>query len=298
MRKVLKWLGIILASLVGLVVLAFLGAVGMTTYRLNRTYNISVEKIVIPGDAAAIERGRYLASAQSPCIGCHGPDLAGTFLLDDPAIGQIYSANLTAGKGGKGAAYSDEDWVRALRHGVRPDGKALMVMPSQNIRRLSDADLGALIAYAKSFPPVDKESPQPSLTMMAQVLFAFNMFGKLPAEIIAGQGPRTEAPAQSLTVEYGEHLSYVAGCRDCHGENLAGGNAGGPNGPVTPNLTQGGELLVWTEQDFIKAFRTGETPSGRIMSEDMPIKEYQMVDDDLTALFLYLKSLPAAQRAQ
>jgi hypothetical protein len=57
-------------------------------------------------------------------------------------------------------------------------------------------------------------------------------------------------------------------------------------------------LLVWTEEDFIQAFRTGETPQGSMNTENMPIAEYQMADDDLRALFLYLKSLPAAQPAQ
>ena len=223
------------------------------------------------------------------------PDLSGTFLLDDPAIGQIYSANLTSGKGGKGAVYTDEDWVRALRTGVGSDGKPLMVMPSQHIRYMSDADLGAVIAYIKSVLPVDNESPEPKLTFMAQVLFGLGQFGKLPAEIIAEEGSAPQPPAPGITIEYGGYIARVAMCRDCHGADLTGGVAGGPGGPQTPSLTQGGELLVWTEADFIKAFRTGETPSGHMLSADMPIKEYQMSDQDLTALFLYLKSLPAVQ---
>ena len=297
MRKVLQWVGILVAGLVGLVVVVVLGAWGMANYRMNRTYNVDEEKLTIPTDAASIERGRYLATAMSPCIGCHGPDLSGTFLLDDPAIGQIYSANLTSGKGGKGAEYTDEDWVRALRHGVGPDGKALLVMPAQYYSRLSDADLGALIAYIKSVPAVDKASPEPRLTFMAQVLFGLGQFGELPADMIL-KAPAMARPSPGVNAAYGDYIAQVSGCRDCHGPDLTGGTAGGPNGPKTPNLTSGGELLVWTEADFIKAFRTGMTPSGRTLSVEMPIKEYQMNDDDLKALFLYLKSLPAAQPAE
>ncbi len=297
MRKVLKWIGVVVAGLVGLVVLVILGAWGMAFYRINKTYDINVEKITIPTDAASIERGRYLVTAMSPCVGCHGPDFSGTFLLDDPSIGQIYSANLTSGKGGKGAKFTDEDWVRALRHGVGPDRKALLVMPAQYYSRLSDADLGALIAYLKSVPAVDKESPEPRLTFMAQVLFGLGQFGELPVDMIL-KAPAMERPAPGVNAAYGDYVAQVSGCRDCHGPDLTGGTAGGPNGPRTPNLTPGGELLVWTEADFIKAFRTGVTPSGHMLSQDMPIKEYQMTDDDLTALFLYLKSLPKLQAAK
>jgi cytochrome c553 len=184
-----------------------------------------------------------------------------------------------------------------LRYGVKPNGKPAMVMPSQNISRLSDEDLGALIAYLKTLPPINRESPAPKLTVMAQVLFALGQFGKLPAEIIAESGSPKAAPARAVSVEYGEYIAWVAGCRDCHGANLTGGTAG-PGGPAAPNLTPGGQLSVWTEEDFTQAFRTGVTPQGQLDTENMPIAEYQMADDDLRALFLYLRSLPAAQPEQ
>ena len=295
MRKVLKWIGIVLAGLASLLVIALLVLLGLTSYRLNKVYKVTADPVAIPTDRESIERGRYIVTARSPCIGCHGPDLSGTFLLDDPNIGQIYSSNLTSGKGGAGAVFTDADWIRALRAGIDPEGKPLMVMPAQHIRYMSDADLGAVIAYLKSVPPVDRQSPDMKLTPIAKVLFALGQFGKLPAEIIAAEGPTPQPPDPGITIEYGEYIARVAVCRDCLGNELTGGVAGGPGGPKSPNLTQGGELLVWTDADFIKAFRTGETPSGHMLSADMPIKEYQMSDQDLSALFLYLKSLPAVQ---
>lgn len=294
MKKILVWIRNIVLALLGLVALFVLGAWGMTQYRLNKIYSTPASTLTIPSDAATIERGRYLATAMSPCIGCHGPDLAGKFFFDDPSIGQIYSANLTPGVGGKGATFTDADWVRALRHGVGADGRMLLVMPAQFFRYFSDEDLAAVIAYLKSLPPVDQESPEPKLTFMAQVLFALGAFGKMPAEMIDHAAPPPAAPAPGITAEYGEYIGRVAACRDCHGVNLTGGTVG-PNGPPAPNLTPGGELLVWTEEDFIRAFRTGETPQGGLDPELMPIAEYQMVDDDLRALFRYLQSLPASQ---
>jgi mono/diheme cytochrome c family protein len=298
MKRILKWVGIALGGIIGLVVIVVLAAFGLATSSLNKTYDISVESIPIPTDAASIERGQYLATAMSTCIGCHGPDLAGTFLLDDPGIGQIFSANLTSGQGGKGATYTDEDWVRALRHGVNPDGKAAMVMPSQYYSQLNDADLGALIAYLKSVPPVDRESPPPKLTFMAKVLFGLGQFGKMPTEIILERGPANEFPEPGVSVEYGDYVAHVSGCQDCHGVDFAGGIAGGPGGPPAPNLTPGGQLVVWTEADFIQAFRSGATPQGQMDTIIMPIAEYQMTDDDLKALFMYLKSLEAIQPKQ
>lgn len=297
MKTVLKWIGIVLGSLIGLVVIFVLITLAITASRLDKIYVVNVEKVTIPSDDASMERGRYLATSVSTCVGCHGEDFGGKFFFDDPAIGQIYSANLTPGVGGKGAEYADVDWVRTLRYGVKPNGKPVMVMPSQHLRFLSDEDLGAVIAFLKSLPAVNRESPVIKLTLMAKVLFALNQFGKLPAEIIAESGPPKPAPARGVTAEYGEYIARVAVCRDCHGQDLTGGTAG-PGGPAAPNLTPGGQLLVWTEEDFIQAFRTGATPQGQLNTENMPIAEYQMTDDDLRALFLYLKSLPAAQPAQ
>jgi mono/diheme cytochrome c family protein len=293
--KVLKWFGIVLGALIILVAAFVLVMVAVASGRMNKVYDPTVEQVAIPSVEAAVERGRYLATSVSTCTGCHGPDLGGSFFFDDPAIGQIYSANLTAGEGGKGADYTDEDWVRALRYGVKPDGKPVLVMPSQHFRHLSDEDLGALIAYLKSVPLVDRDSPAPNLTVMGKVLFGLNQLGKLPAEIIAEEGPLPPTPERGVTVEYGQLIARVGACQDCHGEALTGGTVG-PGGPVAPNLTPGGQLLVWTEADFIKAFRTGETPQGQLNPELMPFKEYQMEDDDLKALYLYLKSLPAAQQ--
>jgi mono/diheme cytochrome c family protein len=294
MRKIMIWLRNLVLGMIIVILLVVAGAWTVTQYRVNKVYDIPQANIAIPTDAASIERGRYLATAMSTCTGCHGQNLAGKFFFDDPAIGQIYSANLTAGAGGKGATYTDADWVRALRHGVGPDGKALMIMPAQNFVYLSDSDLVALIAYLKTISPVDQDSPEPKLTFMAEVMFGLGALGKMPAEMIDHAAPPPAPPAPAIDAAYGEYIRYVSGCHDCHGADLTGGTVG-PNGPPAPNLTPGGQLLVWTEEDFIRAFRTGQTPQGEMDTELMPIADYQMTDDDLRALFRYLQSLPASQ---
>lgn len=292
MKKVLKWLGIGLGVIVGLLVIGVAAAQFSTRSRLNKTYDIEVTPITIPTDGASIERGRHLAEAVIDCSGCHGKQYEGFAFLDDPSIGIIYSANLTPGSGGAGAYFTDTDWVRALRHGVGPDGKPYLVMPANQFTHMSEEDLGAVIAYIKSQPAVDRESPQSELTFMAKILFALGAFGQLPAERIdhAAAAPKT-APAEAPTAEYGEYLLSVSTCIDCHGDNFAGGK---PPAPAGPNITPGGELAAWEESDFITLIRTGKDRDGEAISEEMPWETYKnMTDVELQAIWAYLQSLPA-----
>lgn len=297
LRKVFKWIGIVLGGLVGLVILAVVILYAMAASRLNKNYDIQVESISIPSDDAALERGEHLVEVVSGCTECHAGNLGGKLFFDDPAIGRIYSSNLTSGTGGVGKDYSDTDWIRAMRHGVGPDGKLLMIMPSQNFYYYTDEDLGAVIAYLKSLSAVDNETAEPKLTLMAHIIFALGGLGKMPAEIIDHIGPRPSAPEPGVTADHGEYLVSVSTCRDCHGVELNGGQAG-PNDPFGPNLTPGGELAGWTEADFITAMRTGVTPSGRHLYEYMPWEIYgHMTDEELKAIWLYLDSLPALETA-
>jgi len=79
---------------------------------------------------------------------------------------------------------------------------------------------------------------------------------------------------------------------------------GAPFGPpgqeiLTPNLTPGGELAFWSEQEFFTTIRSGQTPSGRQLTEDMPWKHYsQMTDEELSAIWLFLQSLPKLEQAK
>lgn len=295
MKKVLKWIGIILAGLIGLLVVAVVVLYALASYRMNRTYEVQAAAISIQNDEAALERGKYLVENVSVCLECHEKDLGGKFFFNDPTIGQIYSSNLTLGVGGVGASYTDEDWVLALRHGIGPDRKALFVMPSQNFYYYSDEDLGAIIAYSKTLPPVKRESPAPQLSFMANILFALGALGQFPAEIIDHEVPRPVAPQRAATAEYGEYLSYAATCRDCHGPELNGGQAG-PGEPYAPNITPGSQLSEWSADDFITTMRTGVNPTGKRMIEFMPWSSYAgMTDDDLRAIWLYLQSLPALE---
>lgn len=171
MKRVLKWTGIVLAGLIGVIVLVALVGYFMSNRRLNKRYDIAVEPISIPSDATNLEEGRRLTVIRGCGAGdCHTSDFGGGVLLDDPLIGHIYPPNLTSGAGSATAGYSIEDWVRSVRHGVDPDGKALLIMPSSKYAGLSDEELGLIVAYIQSLPPIDHIQPESQLGPLGRVL--------------------------------------------------------------------------------------------------------------------------------
>jgi mono/diheme cytochrome c family protein len=295
MKKVLKWMGIALAGLVGLIVVAAVAFFAIAYFKLNRTFEVEVAAVAIPNDEAVLARGEHLVRAVSGCDGCHGDDLGGMVLLDDPAIMTFYGPNLTEGEGGAGARLSDEDWVRAIRHGVDRDGKPLLLMPAQNFRWMTDEDLGAVLAYIKSQAPVDNQVPEPRIGPMGYFL-ALTEPVFVPAALFDHAEPPATAVEPGVTADYGSYLVAIGPCRDCHGEDLNGRPLPPMlDEPPARNLTPAGQLANWSEEDFIQTIRTGITPEGHTLLEPMagvlPSLRRQS-DDELRAIFLYLQSLP------
>jgi mono/diheme cytochrome c family protein len=292
MRRVLTWIGFGLGALALVLGVVIAGLYLSADRRLKRTYAIEVEAVPIPQDSESLARGEH--RVQVLCMGCHRPDLGGGVFLDDPAIGTVYAANLTSGWGGIGGDYSAEDWVRTLRHGVKPDGRSVFIMPSNDFYYLIDQDLGEMIAFLTSVPAVDRETGPPAITPMAKVLYSLGAFGEaLYAETI-DHDSRPPAHEQGVKVAHGEYLVNISGCRTCHGEALTGGQGPDPEMPAGPNLSPGGELRAWTEADFFRVMRSGETPTGRQLDpEYMPWQSFtKMSDEELSAVWLYLQSLP------
>jgi len=297
LKKVLKWIGIALAGLVGLLVLAFVVLYVVGGAKANKKYEIPVETVSVPQDAEAVQRGRHLATI-SICTGCHTENLGGQLEFAVPGMLSIPTPNLTSGAGGVGSFYTDEDWVRANRHGVGHDGRGLFIMASKAYHYLSDEDLGALIAYLKSVPPVDNQLSERRIKPLGRLMMAAGMFPPLSADQIDHTRPPPASPEPGVTAAYGQYLTRT--CTECHGADLNGMPFGPPGQEVpSPNLTPGGELVAWSEQDFFTTIRTGRTPSGRQLNEEMPWKYYgQMTDDELRAVWLYLQSLPALEQGE
>lgn len=294
MKKVLKWAGLVL---LGLVVLALASAFYLSSSfagRLDKAYDVQPAPVPIPTDSASIAYGKHLADVH--CKGCHGADLGGTAFFADSSLGSIPAPNLTAGQGGKGSRYTDVDFVRAIRHGVKHDAKPAFIMPSGDFRNMSDEDLGALVAYLKTVPPVDKPWPAPHLTFLARTLAGAGAFGDvLNAETIDHAAlQHVTAPTKGPTVDYGRYLVSMSGCRSCHGPQLNGKQPGEPGAPFAPNITPGGAFGSWSEQQFVQTIRTGTTPDKRkINPQFMPWKAFgNMTDEELTAVYRLLQSQP------
>lgn len=297
MKKFLKWLGILLAVIVVVGLVAAAGVYIVSGSRLNKTYDAVVQPIAIPTDADSIAEGGRLITIRG-CNGCHAPDLGGQVMIDDPALGTFFSANLTSGAGSATAQYTVEDWDRAIRHGVKPNGKGVMIMPSNEFSVLSDEQLGQMIAYLQTVPPVDREHPKPKVGPLGRVLF---MAGQLPLLSAAGIDQTATHPASippTASVEYGAYLATT--CKGCHYPNMAGGPSLEPGGVPAANLTPAGPLANWTLDDFRTVLQTGVTPDGLAISpEAMPWPAFQhMTDVEIEALWLYLNSLPPASPAK
>jgi mono/diheme cytochrome c family protein len=294
MKRVLKWVGIVLGGLIVLVLIAIGALYFMGGRAFAKVITTPDDKVVVPTGADAIAKGKHIAETHG-CTGCHTPDLSGgTVFINDPKLLIIVSANLTSGKGGVGYKMKDADWVKAIRYGVDRKGHALFVMPSEAFYNFTDEDLGNLIAYVKSVPAVDKQNPDRTIGPLGRILLATGQLTST-ADVVKKLPPRAAPVPPGPTAAYGKYITSTL-CIVCHGDNLAGSMypPGQPGGKLTPNLTPGGELLTWSQDDFVKTLRTGVTPSGKTLNPDeMPWKEIsQMTDDELAAIYAYLKSLP------
>jgi cytochrome c553 len=293
-----KILKVTALAIVGVVLLATTVVYAASETRIRKGYDIARLDLAVPVDDALAERGRHLAASRG-CTDCHTADLGGQVLMDEPGVARVAASNLTRGVGGIGVTYTDADWDRAIRHGVGPNGRALAIMPSREYFNLSEGDVAALVAYLRTVPPVDREHPPRRMGPIGRALLTVGALHAFSAEEIDHQAARPAAPAEGPTAEYGAYLAAL--CAGCHGPDQAGGKASGPPGSpasanLTPHPTAG--LGAWSEADFFRAMREGRRPDGRVLNpEFMPWTAFQqMTDDELRALWLYLRSVPPAAK--
>ncbi len=289
MKRVLRWL-LAFGALLLIVAIGSIAYVYVASSRLlSKTYTInSVPPVSVRSDAASLQRGKYLAERVALCVECHGEDMGGKLAADNFAMGRLAAPNLTRGQGGLGPAYSDQDFVRAILHGVKKDGRSVTLMPS-NDYRFTEEDLGALLGYLRSLPPVDRVMPAKSVGPMARILGLFTDFPLAAAARIDHANVRLAAPASAADpVATGAYLVSTAACQGCHGADFTGG--GGPP-PGAANITPIG-IGDWSERQFLTAIREHKRPNGSPIDEAMPRWYGQMSDADLRAIFAYLRTVP------
>ena len=294
MKKLLKWIGILLGIVILLLVVAAGAIFGMSNASFNKVYAVDPPPVTVPAaDSSVLAHGAHIAAIRG-CTECHGDNVGGKVFIDDPALGTLLASNLTGGAGGLGH-YNDLDWVRAIRHGIDPEGRPLLFMPSHEFYPLGDEDLGALIAYLKQAPAVENELPASTVGPLGRALFVAGELHLVPAELIDHEAPRPETPAVGVTVEYGRYIAVV--CMGCHGEGFSGGTIPGvpPDWPPAANLTfDESGLADWTLDQFTTLLRTGKRPDGRELNPVyMPWRPLsEMTDEEIEALWVYLESLP------
>lgn len=303
-KKIIKWTGIILLILIT-------GLTITVMARQNLKFDAPYPDITASTDSTIILKGKNLVFGPAHCADCHFKGnadsllalggqipLSGGYAFNMP-VATIYSKNITPDSVTGIGRYTDREIARLLRYGVGADGRAIFdFMPFHNT---SDEDLTAIISYLRAQKPVRNEIPQPEFNLLGKVVKAF---------LIKPVGPNGNVPVavkKDSTIEYGKYLTTsVANCNGCHTpRDLMTGKFTGTffsggleiDGFITPNLTtdSSSRIFDWSQQYFINRFRQGKL----IPKSPMPWNSFKrMSDDELKAVYKYLKSLDPAKTGQ
>jgi mono/diheme cytochrome c family protein len=252
------------------------------------------------------KRGEYLAKAGG-CLGCHTEDkkdatpFAGGRALKTP-FGTFFGPNITPHPQAGLGKWAEADFVRAMRHGRRPDGANYFpAFPYPSFTKIDDRDLRDLWAYLRTLAPSTRASQPHDLGFP----FGWRFLVTVWKWFFFTPGPYVPAPGISDIVNRGAYLVQALGhCGECHtprnflgapkrGRFLAGGK--GPEGKDVPNLTPAG-LKKWRDSDFQDFLVSGITADGDVpaeaMGEVIRNTTSQLTPQDLAALIAYLRSLP------
>ena len=285
MKRVLRWIGIALGSLVALAIVAYAVIYVLSERRLRHVYKVPAATLAIPTDGASITEGRRLATLRGCFGGCHGKEVEGAVMFDQPLIGRVVAPNLTAAV----RKYTDPELVDIVRNGVRPDGRSMMIMPAEEFVQLNDEDLGRIIAFLKSVPPVDGPGPSVSLGPLGRIGIAVGKF-KTVAELIAETIPPPEAAGQQAA--QGRYLARTT-CAGCHVTDL--------NGDSNPDFTSPSLRMVaaYSPESFTQLMRDGIALGGRTLPTMSPWAKQHLsllTDSEIAALYVYLHAMPEPAR--
>lgn len=283
MRRILKWVGRVLGGLVVLILAAAVFIYVASERVLNRTYEVSLTSITAPTDSSSIAEGKRLATLRGCYNGCHGEQLEGEVFFDDPLIARVVAPNLTHVV----TQYTDAELERVIRQGVKRDGTGVMaVMPAFMFHHLSDADLGAIIAFLRSVPALDGPSGGVQPGPLGRAIIALGQFPPA-ADMIDHAQPRLAASPESGAEAFGRYLATTL-CTECHGMDLQGE----PDGS-TPNLVV---AAAYSAEDFARLMRTGVPLGDReldLMAEVARKRFSNLTDSEIEALHAYLKARAA-----
>ena len=282
MARLVRWIGIGLGSVAGLVIVAYVLLYVLSERVLRHVYEVPAVALSIPSDPASIAEGRRLAIVHGCFGGCHNKNGQGAVMFDQPLILRIVAPNLTVAV----RKFSDRELARVIRNGVRPDGRSVLVMPSETFSALTDEDLGRIIAFLKSRPEAAGPDPSISPGPIGGVGLVVGKF-KMAAQLIAEAVPPPEAANEEA--KQGRYLARTI-CAECHGTALRG--ASNPDF-TSPDLRV---VAAYSPEAFTQLLRTGVAIGGRdvgVMSAQARNNLSHLTDSEIAALYSYLHSMPA-----
>jgi hypothetical protein len=297
MKPVIKRVLKVAGGIASVVIVAGISFVLVETSRfdasLDKVYDLPVPVVVRSTDPVMVSRGQHLVSSVGGCTVtlCHGPDLAGGRPIEMGPVATLVAPNITSAN--LGAAYSDGEIARLLRHGVKKDGRTVRFMPVQDIDWLPDSDITAIVSYLRTVPPVDRANQGMVIKPLGKILDRRDRIVFDVARHIDHTKAETP-PSPAATAEYGAFVGRL--CTGCHGEHLSGGPIpGAPASIPTPlNLTPDATgLKDWTYQDFETLMRTAVRKNGKALEPFMPVEAWRNFDDvEMRALWAHLRNLP------
>jgi mono/diheme cytochrome c family protein len=255
--------------------------------------------------ADTIERGKVLTEA-ADCGSCHTANpskpFAGGKRIETP-FGGIYSANLTPDRETGLGGWSDDDFVRALRYGVAPNGSRYYpAFPYPHFTKMIRPDVLAIRAYLGTFPPVTNTPPSPQLRwpLNYRVLMrAWNYLFFRPGIFVPDQNKSAEWNRGGYLVEGAAHCGACHTPKNMFGSEKRGQRfAGGPvDGWFAPRLDSAGRsgLKSWSTDDiaeYLQSGRNGRSHADGPMAEVVANSTSRMSDADVRAIAVYLKDLP------
>ena len=254
--------------------------------RSGRVYALPAASLAIERTPAALARGEHLARGLAGCAECHGADFGGRVLVETPLFRAV-APNLTRGKGSAVSGYTERDWTNAIAHGVRPNRRSLLLMPSKEVGSFADEDVAAMIAFLQVLPAVDRAPGSSTVNLLGEVVIGLFGIAIFSAEDIDHGARRATAPATGPTPEYGGYLLNV--CRGCHGPDLRGGIVIHPGSPPSADISPK-VVAQWEFANLERALREGMGRDGRVLDEAMPWRSMKTLsDDELRALWHALR---------
>jgi mono/diheme cytochrome c family protein len=258
MTTALRWIGRGLLAIVVLLAVGLAVAYAASSRILNRSYDVPLTEFTIPDDSASIIEGERLARIRGCYGGCHGEEAEGDQFVDSPLFGSVKSPDLTRAV----ATMSPALLERAIRGGVRANGKGVVIMPSASLYFLTDDDLGSMLAFLGSIPRTDGPETEVRLGPLARVFLALGVFGPA-ASRIDYEAPRPGPGDGTDPIQLGRYMAKTS-CTECHGMDLRGISEGGFE---TPSLAV---AQAYSPEEF-----------RRLLSEGIPIGVREL---DLMAL--------------